>query len=429
MKKILSLLTILAMALTIVACGTKEDSNSDEQKITIWAWDKAFNIAALEEAKASYLKENPDVEIEIVEYAQDDLMQKLNTGLNSGVTEGLPNITLIEDYRIAGILASYPDAIMNLSDIVKYDDFAQYKVANMTVDGKQYGVPFDSGVTAMFYRTDLIEEAGFTVDEIDKGITWDRFIEIGKAVKEKTGVAMLTLDPSDFGLVRTMMQSAGTWYTNEEGKLDLIGNEKLEKILATYNKLMESGIVNQHTDWAQFVGAVNEGKAATVPTGCWFASSISQEESQSGTWRIAPVPKLADVADSTGYSNSGGSSWYVLNKVGNNELAADFLAKTFAGDVDLINTLVEKINLVTTYLPAATAENNTKENAYFSNQKIFELFGEWTEKIPPVKYGMNTYAIEDLLEIEYQKIDTSGISIEEVLKNTDAQAKSQLGIE
>ncbi|WP_312460794.1 hypothetical protein [Proteiniclasticum sp.] len=43
MKKILSLLTILAMALTIVACGTKEDSNSDEQKITIWAWDKVFN--------------------------------------------------------------------------------------------------------------------------------------------------------------------------------------------------------------------------------------------------------------------------------------------------------------------------------------------------------------------------------------------------
>ena len=114
---------------------------------------------------------------------------------------------------------------MNLSDIVNYDDFAQYKVANMTVDGKQYGVPFDSGVTAMFYRTDLIEESGFSVDEIEACITWDRFIEIGEAVKEKTGVSMLTLDPSDFGLVRTMMQSSGTWYTDETGKLNLVGNE------------------------------------------------------------------------------------------------------------------------------------------------------------------------------------------------------------
>jgi len=428
MKKIIVLVTTLVMALSIAACGSK-DTNTDEQKLTIWAWDKAFNIAALEEAKIAYLEDNPDVEIEIVEYAQDDLMQKLNTGLNSGVTEGLPNITLIEDYRIAGILASYPEAVMNLSDIVNYDDFAQYKVANMTVDGKQYGVPFDSGVTAMFYRTDLIEESGFSVDEIESGITWDRFIEIGEAVKEKTGVSMLTLDPSDFGLVRTMMQSSGTWYTDETGKLDLVGNEKLEKILATYKKLMESGIVNQHTDWAQFVGAVNEGKATTVPTGCWFASSISQEESQSGNWRIAPIPTVSDIPESVGYSNSGGSSWYVLDQVGNNELAADFMAKTFAGDVDLMNTLVEKINLVSTYLPAANGENNMKENEYFSNQKIFELFGQWTEQIPSVVYGMNTYAIEDLLEIEYQKVETSGISLEEVLENTDSQAKSQLGLE
>ncbi len=428
MKKIIVLVTTLVMALSIAACGSK-DTNTDEQKLTIWAWDKAFNIAALEEAKIAYLEDNPDVEIEIVEYAQDDLMQKLNTGLNSGVTEGLPNITLIEDYRIAGILASYPDAVMNLSDIVNYDDFAQYKVANMTVDGKQYGVPFDSGVTAMFYRTDLIEQSGFSVDEIEAGITWDRFIEIGEAVKEKTGVSMLTLDPSDFGLVRTMMQSSGTWYTDEDGKLNLVGNEKLEKILATYQKLMESGIVNQHTDWAQFVGAVNEGKATTVPTGCWFASSISQEESQSGNWRIAPIPTVSDIPESVGYSNSGGSSWYVLDKVGNNELAADFMAKTFAGDVNLMNTLVEKINLVSTYLPASDGENNMKENEYFSNQKIFELFGQWTEQIPSVVYGMNTYAIEDLLEIEYQKVSTSGISLEEVLKNTDSQAKSQLGLE
>jgi lactose/L-arabinose transport system substrate-binding protein len=240
---------------------------------------------------------------------------------------------------------------------------------------------------------------------------------------------MLTLDPSDFGLVRTMMQSSGTWYTDEDGKLNLVGNEKLEKILATYQKLMESGIVNQHTDWAQFVGAVNEGKATTVPTGCWFASSISQEESQSGNWRIAPIPTVSDIPESVGYSNSGGSSWYVLDKVGNNELAADFMAKTFAGDVNLMNTLVEKINLVSTYLPASDGENNMKENEYFSNQKIFELFGQWTEQIPSVVYGMNTYAIEDLLEIEYQKVSTSGISLEEVLKNTDSQAKSQLGLE
>ena len=78
----------------------KEDTAGEKKKITAWAWDKNFNIAALEEAKAIYNEENPDVEIEIVEHAQDDVIQKLNTGLSSGTTSGLPNLVLIEDYRI-----------------------------------------------------------------------------------------------------------------------------------------------------------------------------------------------------------------------------------------------------------------------------------------------------------------------------------------
>ena len=36
---------------------------------------------------------------EIVENAQEDIVQKLNTALGSGTTKGLPNIVLIEDYR------------------------------------------------------------------------------------------------------------------------------------------------------------------------------------------------------------------------------------------------------------------------------------------------------------------------------------------
>ena len=67
-----------------------------------------------------------------------------------------------------------------------------YKLSVMTDGDKIYGVPFDSGVTALFYRKDLIEQAGYTEADM-QDITWEKYIEIGKAVKEKTGVAMCTL--------------------------------------------------------------------------------------------------------------------------------------------------------------------------------------------------------------------------------------------
>ena len=47
-----------------------------------------------------------------------------------------------------------------------------------------YGIPFDSGVAAVFYRTDYIEEAGYTAEDM-QDLTWDKYIEIGQAVQEK----------------------------------------------------------------------------------------------------------------------------------------------------------------------------------------------------------------------------------------------------
>ena len=74
-----------------------EKKKTDE--VTVWAWDPKFNIAALEIAKDDYKKENRRFNVNVIENAQDDIVQKLNTALGSGTTKGLPNIVLIEDYQ------------------------------------------------------------------------------------------------------------------------------------------------------------------------------------------------------------------------------------------------------------------------------------------------------------------------------------------
>ena len=94
--------------------------------------------------------------------------------------------------------------------------FAPYKVELATVDGKTYSLPFDSGVTGLFYRSDYLEEAGFKAADL-QDITWDQLIEIGKAVKEKTGHPLLGVDFNDAGSIRIMLQSAGKWYFNADG--------------------------------------------------------------------------------------------------------------------------------------------------------------------------------------------------------------------
>lgn len=425
-KRIAAMALAGMMTLSLAACGGSGDGEKakkkDDNKLTIWAWDESFNIKAANEAKEIYTKENPDAEVEVVTMAQDDIVAKLNTSLSSGSYDGLPDIVLIEDYRIQGYLTAYQDEFSDLSDIASADDFASYKTGVNRVDGKMYGIPFDSGVAAVFYRTDLIEQAGYTAEDM-QNLTWDKYIEIGKAVKEKTGKHMLTLDPSDLGQIRMMLQSAGAWYTDEEGKVDIKDNEALKQAFSTYQKMVDSGISKQVSDWDQFVGAFNNGDVASVPTGCWISPSILKAEDQSGKWAVAAFPKMAENADSVNASSIGGAGWYVLKNVGHEDLAKDFLAKTFASNADLMNQLAVDINLVSTLKAAEGAENYTKGIEFYGGQEVFADLAEWQNAVPTVNYGQDTYAIEDMMTEALQQI-LSGSDMDKVLSDYQGQVEA-----
>lgn len=429
-KKLTSILVAAAMTFGLVACGGNSTGGTDDNntagtgsnKITIWAWDESFNIAAANEAKEVYLKDNPDAEVEVVTMSQDDIVAKLNTSLSSGSYEGLPNIVLIEDYKIQGYLTAYKDEFADLSSIAKQSDFASYKTGVNYIDGKLYGIPFDSGVAATFYRADLIEQAGYTKEDMEN-LTWEKYIEIGKAVKEKTGVAMCTLDPSDLGEIRMMLQSAGAWYTDEDGKVSISNNQALKDAIKIYKDLTESGAIKQHTDWDQFVGSFNKGEVAAVVTGCWIAPSIKKAEDQSGKWAVAAFPKMSANSKSVNASSLGGAGWYALKNVGNVDMAVDFLGKTFASNVDLMNDLADSITLVSTLNKAAEAPNYSKANDFFSGQEVFADFAKWTSEVPSVNYGLHTYAIEDIMTEAIQAI-LGGADIDSTLETFQTQIES-----
>ncbi|MUT65203.1 ABC transporter substrate-binding protein [Paenibacillus sp. NEAU-GSW1] len=430
MKKLMALL--LMSALLLSACGAKTDNEANNggeaaaetNKLTVWAWDKNFNIKAINLAQDAFKASNPDFSLDVMESAQNDIVQKLNTALSSGTTKGLPNIVLIEDYRAQSFLQAYPDMFYDLSGSFKAEDFAEYKLGPTSVDGKHYGLPFDSGVTGLYVRTDLLEQAGYTMADL-QDITWDEYIEIGKKVKEKTGIDWISLDPNDLGIIRIMIQSAGSWYVKEDGKTaDIAENAAMKEAFEIYKKMMDENIVKIHSDWSQFIANYNKGVAASVPTGNWFTPSITQEASQSGKWAIAPIPKLSKTAGSVHASNLGGSSWYVLNIPGK-EKAAEFLGATLGSNVDLYQKLITDVGAIGTYKPAADGDAYKAGNDFFGGQKIVSDFAAWTAEIPSVNYGMNVYAIEDILIVEMQNF-LNGKAIDQVLKDAQSQADAQI---
>lgn len=413
---------IFAVALTGVSLLTVAAASAGE--ISVWVWDKAFNGDTMREAGAIYTAANPDVTINVDDTAsQDDIRAKLQTQLLAGSTEGLPDIVLIQDDIAQKYLQSFPGAFEPLSDAIDMSVFAPYKVAAATYDGKSYSVPFDSGVTGLFYRSDYLEQAGFTGADLEN-ITWDRLIEIGTAVKEATGKQLLDLDLNDTGLVRMMMQSAGEWYFNEDGSLNITDNAALKKSLETYAKFYQADLVKPVSGWAEYTGAFTSGEVAVVPVGVWITATIKANADQSGLWGVAPIPRL-DMEGSVNASNQGGSSWFVLSSSDNKEETIDFLKTVWAENPDFYQDILIKRGAVGSLLAAREGDAFKASDEFFGGAPVWQNFSTWLGQIPSVDYGTFTAEVDAAVQAQMPTIIEGG-DLDAALQAIAEQAQQQM---
>jgi lactose/L-arabinose transport system substrate-binding protein len=427
MKKVFVMVLVCCMLFSILAIsGIIVTASGKVGKITIWAWDPNFNIAVMKEAKARYQKANPNAQVDVVEMAKGDLEQKFQTMLASGVKEGLPDIVLIEDYGAQKYLQAYQGSFDDLTKKINYKSFASYKSGLMTLNGKIYGVPFDSGVSGLFFRRDYFAQAGYKPSALNN-ITWDQFIEIGKKVKEKSGKDAFAFDTQDSAYLRMMMQSAGLWYFDKSGKPNIVNNAALREGFGIYKKITDSGMSKIVSGWDPWVSTFNKGETASIITGCWIIGSIKAEKSQAGKWGVAPMPRL-NLAASVNYSNLGGSSWYITQASKNKIVAEDFLRSTFVADKDFYQKILVGQGAIGTYLPAQNGPSYSLADGFFGGQKVFTDFSSWMKKIPSINYGIYTSEGDSAVMAVMPDYLAGKITVEEALKKANAQLKNQMNL-
>lgn len=410
MKKIIALL--FSFVLVLAGCGGSAGSEGDGV-LTVWAWDEAYNIDIMNKAAAIFNESNPDVKIEIVDTANADVYQSLHTALASGTTAGLPDIVLIEDMEIPQFLTSYPDAFYDLTNEINYDEFLDYKVNACSYESKKYCMPFDSGVTALWYRTDYIEEAGFT-DKDMENLTWSEYFDIAQKVYDKTGKNMLPIQVDDVVYLRMMLQSAGTWY--DDANYDsFVDNPVLAEALENTKTIANADWSKNVLDWNEYMAASQSGDVGGIINGMWFMPTIRQAEDQSGLWKMTNTPRL-DNNEGVNVSNSGGSSWYVVNKTGDEQLAVDFLNSAYTNK-DFYDDILVNNSALGSYLPSYDSEQFEKPDPFFSNQPVNSMLGEWAKEIPSVTYGPEFNSIQNALVGEITAYVNGEIDLPTLLKN------------
>ena len=187
----------------------------------------------------------------------------------------------------------------------------------MTSGKAIYGIPFDTGSTGLWLRTDMIKAAGLNPDNyIGKKLTWSDVIKLGVAVKAKTGKPLLAYQSDNFDMLRIVVQSTGGQFFKDDGSLNL-RSDAFKKSLALFKELNDKGLLYQVVGWSDWVNAINSDQSAGFLNAIWMVGSIKSRPENAGKYMVIPTPLIEGVPGASNASNNGGSSWYVFSSSSN----------------------------------------------------------------------------------------------------------------
>ena len=427
-KKLTAVLPAAAMFAYALAGTTGIAQNvyaaDEEETLTVWCWDPTFNVYAMKQAEAAYQKDHPNFKLDIQEKVYSDIEQSLITAAEAGTYDTLPDIFLMQDYSFHKNVTNYPEIFTELTDSgIDFSQFSAGKLADSTVDEKNYGVPFDNGATIMAIRSDMVEKAGLKVEDF-MDTTWSEFIELAKKVVEANDVPMLTSSGGS-EIVIEMLQSAGA-SPIVDGEVKLVDNEALKAAIEVYKQLIDEGIMVDYTDWDQYIASMNKGTAAGVIQGCWIMSSIQAAEDQSGKWALTNMPKLDGVDGATNYSNNGGSSWAISSNCKKQDLAIDFMKSTFAGSTALYDDIIAK-GALATWAPAGDSEAYAQPVAFFSDDPVYAKIVDFATKTPSNITGAFYYDARDAVGTALSNIIQTGADMDSELQTAQETVEFNMG--
>ena len=399
---------------------------AEENKLSVYAWDPAFNIPALEGAAIDYKENvNPDFELEIItQSGSNDVETAVTLAGNAGDYGELPDIVLFQDHYIQNFVATYPDAWIPVEGAdIDWSDFGEEKLSYGLIDGQHYGVPVDNGTAIMAYRVDLLEQAGYTVEDMT-GCTWEKFIEVGQAVKEATGKYLLCMDGSGNDLMYMMMQAEGEsqW---KDGEPFIVGNETLKRIMEVIIEMGQKDILYLGNDWTDYTNNTIQGDmVAGVMNGNWIIPTIASVPENSGKWELTSIPTLDG---GEGYAANGGSALYITANCQNVDLAKDFLAKTFGGSKQTYDYALSNGGVITCCLSAGESEVYNEGIDYWNGQAIYADIVAMGGNVPVIEQNDYHYQLRTLLGAAVVNC-INGSDLDAELAGAEEQIRFQMGL-
>lgn len=184
-KRLLGImLTVIMGATLLVGCGgnsskgsvTEAEPGKLKGEITFWhSFTQGARLDTIQEVADQFMKDNPDVKINIETFSWGDFYTKWTTGLASG---NVPDMsTALPGYVVEMMDAEAIIPVDDVIDSIGRDKFSKSSLTEGELGGSHYSLPLYSHAQVMWYRKDLLEAAGLEVPK-----TWEEFAKAAKVL-------------------------------------------------------------------------------------------------------------------------------------------------------------------------------------------------------------------------------------------------------
>lgn len=241
-----------------------------------------------------WAQRHPEVRTQVISRQYDDHHTAMTTALS---TSGhLPDVIALETSYLGRF--SLGTGLEDLSAPAfgaerfrdRFVSFAIDTARNR--DGRIVAMPSDIGPGSLFYRVDLLAQAGLKEDDLTR--SWESYVEAGAQLKARTGAYLI----GDVRLLKNMVVRGGTpagegQFFDNQGRAQ-VTSPRFVRAFELARKVRQQGLDARvevwQNDWAEML---KRGRLATEMSGGWMAGQMANwvAPGTAGKWRVAQLPE------------------------------------------------------------------------------------------------------------------------------------------
>jgi multiple sugar transport system substrate-binding protein len=276
--------------------------------------------------------------------------------------------------------------------------FVRYSFAQATTaTGSLLAMPADIGPGTLLYRQDLVAAAGLT--EADLTRSWESFIEAGRRLKARSGVALLA-DAADIRdiVLRSGLAEGEGLYFDAQGRV-LVEGPRFRRAFELARAARLAGIDARATAWTnEWVAGFRQHRIASQMMGSWLSGHLKNwlAPDTAGRWRSTVLPGGA-------WASYGGSFYAIPKKARHKAEAWDFI-RFMSADPGIQLLSLRTLDAFPALIEAQQDPLFDEALPFLGGQRARQLWREIAARVPAIPVHRLDAMATDVIRFEFEQV-------------------------